>query len=310
LIDNAEDCIETCRLNHPDCDVVMDDVSTYNWEGVSANIVVGGPPCQGFSTLGPRDEDDPRNRLFRALLRCVDEVDAHVVVVENVPRFLKSPQGDGLIRELRYLGYNVRAEIVDCATYGVPQARKRTLVIASRRGLPTPWPEAEFGLGLLPVRTVADALALLPAIPDGRNWHRPLNLSETYNERIRSIPSGGSRRDLPADLVLDCWRTARGHSDVMGRMRWTQPATTIRTEFFRPEKGRFLHPTEDRPITVREGARLQGFPDSFRFPETLPTYPVARQIGNAIPPPVAKAIGVSVSRATGVESGASAGPVV
>jgi DNA (cytosine-5)-methyltransferase 1 len=296
LIDRAADCIETCQLNHSDAVAVAKDVSEIDWSGISADVVVGGPPCQGFSTIGLRSVHDPRNGLFSELLRCVDQVEPSVVVLENVARFLESPQAEGLIGGLRSQGYSVRAEVVDCVSFGVPQTRRRAVVVAALTGLPIPWPEARFGPGALPIRTVADALALLPRTPDGRNWHRSWNLSAVYDERIRSIPPGGSRRDLPADLVLDCWRTASGHSDVMGRLRWTQPATTLRTEFFRPEKGRFLHPTEDRPISIREGARIQGFPDSFAFPEALPAYPVARQIGNAIPPPLAKAIGTAIER--------------
>jgi DNA (cytosine-5)-methyltransferase 1 len=94
--------------------------------------------------------------------------------------------------------------------------------------------------------------------------------------------------------VLDCWKDADGYNDVLGRLQWHRPSTTIRTEFFRPEKGRFLHPTADRPITPREAARLQSFPDSFVFPEDQTLYSVGRQIGNAIPPLLAEAIGKAV----------------
>jgi DNA (cytosine-5)-methyltransferase 1 len=301
LVDRAPDCVETCRVNLSDVEVVEDDVAEFDWTGLSARVVVGGPPCQGFSSLGLRDVDDPRNRLFRALLRCVEHVEPEVVVVENVAGFLKSVQGDSLLDRLVYLGYSVRAEVVDCVSYGVPQTRRRALVVATPNGSPVLWPAAKYGKNGLPVRTVADAFAMLPRTPDGRNWHRAWNVSPAYEERIRSIPPGGSRVDLPADLVLDCWQKASGHSDVMGRLRWTSPANTLRTEFFRPEKGRFLHPTEDRPITIREGARIQGFPDSFCFPEAMQSYPVARQIGNAIPPPLAKAIGTAIGRNAAVQ---------
>jgi len=94
--------------------------------------------------------------------------------------------------------------------------------------------------------------------------------------------------------VLDCWRDASGFDDVLGRLEWHRPATTVRTEFFRPEKGRFLHPSEDRPITPREAARLQSFPDSFCFPEHQTLYSVGRQIGNAMPPRLAEAIGTAI----------------
>jgi len=135
---------------------------------------------------------------------------------------------------------------------------------------------------------------MLPRNPSGENWHRDHRFSDTYVERFRAIPAGGSRVNLPSDLNLECWRTAKGHTDVMGRLVWTRPSTTLRTEFFRPEKGRFLHPSEDRPLTLREGARLQGFPDSYRFPDSQTMASVARQIGNAIPPPLSRAIGLAI----------------
>jgi DNA (cytosine-5)-methyltransferase 1 len=305
LVDVAGDCVDTCRLNHPDAEVIQADVAAFDWEGVSADIVIGGPPCQGFSSLGLRDVDDPRNRLFRALVRCVHYVNPEFVVVENVSRFLKTVQGEALLTGLQDLDYSVRAEIVECMSYGVPQRRRRALIVASKNTNSVPWPDATFGANGFPLRTLADALAMLPRKPDGRNWHRASNISPVYGERIRSVPPGGSRVDLPADLVLDCWQKATGHSDVMGRMRWGSPATTIRTEFFRPEKGRFLHPTEDRTITVREAARIQGFPDSYEFPEDMEMYPVARQIGNAIPPPLAKALGLAILRQRSMCSAAS-----
>ena len=135
------------------------------------------------------------------------------------------------------------------------------------------------------------------------NWRMTIGskkLSGEYAERVRAIPAGGSRVDLPDDLSLDCWRKARGHSDVMGRLRWSMPAGTLRTEFHRPEKGRFLHPSEDRSISIREGARLQGFPDSYHFPEDLAFAMIARQVGNALPVTLARALGrVVITSMTG-----------
>ena len=112
----------------------------------------------------------------------------------------------------------------------------------------------------------------------------PLSLA-----RYESIPYGGSRRDLPDHMLAECWRgNTRGASDVMGRLVWERPAVTVRTEFYRPEKGRFLHPTEHRPITHLEAARIQGFPDDYLWAGTRAS--IARQIGNAVPPPLARAV--------------------
>ncbi len=197
-------------------------------------------------------------------------------------------------RALRDRGYSVRADVVNAADFGVPQRRLRAILSATRCGDEPAWPRPTHGHGTPRAhRTVADAFALLPTTPDGRNWHRPYPATAQL-ERIRSVREGGARSDLPVDLVLDCWRNTRGFSDVLGRLVWHRPAVTMRTEFFRPEKGRFLHPTEDRPVTVREAARLQSFPDAFVLPESQTLTSVARQIGNAMPPRLAEAVGLAI----------------
>jgi DNA (cytosine-5)-methyltransferase 1 len=305
LVDQAKDCAATCQLNHPDDDVIEGDISTIDWSGITASVVVAGPPCQGFSSLGHRNEDDPRNYLYQAVLACVEQTQPQVLVIENVPRFLTSKQGTDLVISLRALGYGVRTGVIDCTTVGTPQRRQRALISGAIDGTPAPWPIAQYGPGLQPLKTVADAFAFLPRVPDGKNWHISISLSKEHLERVRAIPHGGSRVDLPADLLLDCWREARGHTDVMGRLRWSQPATTLRTEFFRPEKGRFLHPSEDRSISIREGARLQSFPDTYRFPEHLAFSTIARQIGNAIPVSLAESIGQAIRRSRGYPKRAS-----
>ncbi len=289
------ECVETYRLNFPDGEVQAADVRDVDWHGWTADVVVGGPPCQGFSSLGRRKADDPRNDLTLEMLRCAEIVRPRILVIENVPRFLASSQCEHLEARLRELGYAVRGGTVNCVDFGVPQRRTRALLVAAQRGLPMPWPKGTHGSGGQPRhRTVADAFARLPIEPDGRNRHDGRHMSDAYLERFRSIGEGGSRRQLPPDLELPCWREASGHNDVLGRLEWQKPATTVRTEFFRPEKGRFLHPVADRPITAREAARLQSFPDSFRFPAGQTLYSVGRQIGNAVPPLLAEAIGIAL----------------
>lgn len=286
------ECLETYRLNFPDAEVVAGDVRDLDWSNLSADVVVGGPPCQGFSSLGRRRADDPRNDLTLEMLRCAEAVRPRAIVIENVPKFLKSGQFDQIKSRLRELGYAVRAGVVNCVDFGVPQRRTRALLVAAERGLPFPWPRSTHGgKGQPRLRTVADAFSRLPIEPHGRNGHDGKHMSDTYLERFRSIGEGGSRRQLPPDLVLPCWREAQGHNDVLGRLQWHKPATTVRTEFFRPEKGRFLHPVADRPITAREAARLQSFPDAFVFPPSHTLYSLGRQIGNAVPPLLGEAIG-------------------
>jgi DNA (cytosine-5)-methyltransferase 1 len=179
---------------------------------------------------------------------------------------------------------------LDASKFGVPQRRRRAFVIGIRRVEPQlPSPSGKR-------KTVREALKGLPTKPDGRNLHVGRNPTEKSLKRYRCIPPGGNRFDLMRkrpDLTPPCWKKKRtGSTDVFGRLIWNALAPTIRTEFFKPEKGRYLHPRAHRPITPREAARLQSFPDGFRFYGTLTE--IGRQIGNAVPPKLAKAVARSV----------------
>jgi DNA (cytosine-5)-methyltransferase 1 len=268
-----------------------------------ADVIVGGPPCQGFSPLG-RDRDDHSraqlNELWSEYLRAVVQVRPRAFVIENVPEFQKSAQFARLLElmethpvlQLYRFGYGV----LNAADYGVPQRRRRGIFMAVRGVEEVPWPpppthgpNAETGV---PHATVREAIADLPVRPTEVDLHIGRNPRPESLERYRAIPEGGNRFDLQRnrpDLTPACWlNKPTGTTDVMGRMWWDRPAPTIRTEFFKPEKGRYLHPTADRPITHREAARLQSFPDWFEFEGTK--IEIARQIGNAVPPGLGTAI--------------------
>lgn len=193
---------------------------------------------------------------------------------------------------------------MNAADYGIPQQRKRAFVFGSRIGVPplpkqthrSPNRAPSFETANLPVwRTVQDAIGDLPPVPDGTNWHIGRNPTEMSKKRYRCIPKGGNRWDLPEDLMPECWkRKTKGGTDLFGRLWWDRPSVTIRTEFYKPEKGRYLHPEAHRPITHREAARLQGFDDDFDF--VGKKIEVGIQIGNAVPPPLGYRIGLSVMR--------------
>lgn len=279
----------------------------------AADVIIGGPPCQGFSPLG-RDRDDASraqlNGLWRQYLRAVRQIRPRVFVIENVPEFQRSAQFRRL-RELMHTdpdlkGYGYGYGVLDAADYGVPQRRRRGIFIAVH-GVPhVPWPpppthgpDSPDGR---PYVTLRDVISDLPAYPErtdigydeqGRQLlHFRRNPTATSLARYRAIPEGGNRFDLARsrpDLLPRCWRNKpTGTTDVMGRLWWGRPSCTIRTEFYKPEKGRYLHPTADRPITHREAARLQSFPDGFVFEGNK--VQVGRQIGNAVPPLLGKAI--------------------
>ncbi|UVS79885.1 DNA cytosine methyltransferase [Actinokineospora sp. UTMC 2448] len=270
-----------------------------------ADVIIGGPPCQGFSNLGSRSVDDPRNQLWREYLRVVEHARPKVFVIENVDRFLSAPEF-ALLRA-HTSGYELTTGHLLAADFGVPQRRKRAFVIGSRIGaipLPSPthdraaWHGTETVLRGLPEQPATTRLPdsridfdgrPVPGVFKSADLHLGRTPTPLSLERYRHIPPGGGRFDLPDHLLPRCWREKRtGTTDVMGRMRWDHPSLTIRTEFYKPEKGQYLHPEHHRPITHQEAARLQTFPDDFGWCGTK--IEIARQIGNAVPPLLAAAV--------------------
>lgn len=266
-----------------------------------AEVLIGGPPCQGFSRLGRHRDDQIRselNGLWKQYLRVLVGVYPLVFMIENVPEFLSSPQFEGFLEALRednrLSDFRVDYRVVNAADFGVPQRRRRGIVIGSRIGLPS-WPDATHGPKVPNGRgymTVREAIGDLPEKPTGENLHFGRNVTEKSLQRYAAVPEGGNRFDLARnrpDLLPKCWQNKpTGTTDVFGRLWWDRPALTIRTEFFKPEKGRYLHPSLNRPITHREAARLQTFPDNFQFEGSKSE--VARSIGNAVPPMLAEAL--------------------
>lgn len=310
----------TYRLNHPGTDVFAGPIQEWldQYEVPEVDVIVGGPPCQGFSTLGKRDEQDERNALWYEYAKTIVRAQPRWFVVENVATFMKSAQYWLFRHETTRGGmledWTFEARVVNAADHGSFQARKRALLIGHRRDAAAPpWPVPEF-VGRH--RTVAEAIGDLPD-PVGDEWPTDtveldgesilggwttdeLHVGRKYRQisldRFAAIPPGGNRFDLPDDLKAPCWiKHTSGSGDVMGRLRWDTPSVTIRTEFFKPEKGRYLHPVADRVITHREAAILQGFPSTYRWAGTREQ--VARQIGNAVPLELGAAVGRAVLRA-------------
>jgi len=262
------------------------------------DLIIGGPPCQGFSQLGKRLENDPRNKLWQQYMNFIEFFNPKLFVMENVPQILTSEEYVSIKKIAEKLGYDVREKILHAVDYGVPQKRKRAFIIGSRIGIPefpqpthiAPDKKDLLTYGLKSWCVVKDAIGDLPRKPDNRNWHIGRNPTPMSLARYKAVPAGGNRFDLPRKLMPECWKNKpTGSTDVFGRLEWDKPALTIRTEFFKPEKGRYLHPKEHRPITIREAARLQTFPDDYILMGSA--VQVAKQVGNAVPPRLAKAIG-------------------
>ncbi|KAA6436288.1 DNA cytosine methyltransferase [Agrococcus sediminis] len=301
-------------------------------EQLEVDIVVGGPPCQGFSTLGKQNEEDERNTLWREYARSIERYRPKYFVVENVTAFFSSPQFSSFTALMAPGGalseYRWEAGVLNSADFGAFQARKRAIVIGSRRDmplvtLPTPTHHrdsyATVAEAFVGIPAAVDAIELSHVEPRGTvlvdGVRRPmfapadLHLGRRYTElslaRFKAIPQGGNRFSIEDhDLLPKCWKNHRtGSADVMGRLHWDRPSVTIRTEFFKPEKGRYLHPTANRAITHYEAAVLQGFPRSHRFVGSKTS--IARQIGNAVPIPLGRAIATQIQR--GVAAAEAAG---
>lgn len=276
-----------------------------------ADVVLGGPPCQGFSSLGKQEVADHRNALWEQYVEAVAVLRPEYFVLENVREFLRSEQFSGLEDACRphqrLSDYEIEPFVLDSSLYGAPQRRRRAIVIGRRRGHP-PVGEPPQALQRSSVREAFQGLASdvrdrdlpdrrtefdgqqVPGPFRGKELHLTRYFTQLSLRRYRSIPEGGNRFDIPDDLLAPCWRSHRtGAGDVMGRLLWDQPSVTIRTEFFKPEKGRYLHPTAHRPITHHEAARLQGFPDDYEWCGSKTS--IARQIGNAVPLPLGEALG-------------------
>lgn len=271
----------------------------------ACDVLIGGPPCQGFSPLNMLGVGLERRSLWREYLRALQQSAPWAFVMENVPELLRSAEYCAFADEARALGYIVEGRVLNAADYGVPQRRRRAIVLGSRTGFlawpePTHFPPDASSRGRRPWRTFREAVEGLPLTPSGKHWHRPRNPRPMSLERYMTIPGEGEGRfDLAArrpDITPACWlRKQSGSTDVFGRLWWDRPAFTIRTEFYKPEKGRYLHPSEHRPITVREAARCMSFPDEFELPEEQSMTTMAKQIGNAVPPLLAQTLAETVA---------------
>lgn len=292
-VETDDNTADTFRENF-EAEVLETDIreidSFEEWN--DADIVVGGPPCQGFSNLNrekTKELDDERNSLWRHYMRAVEEIEPDVFLIENVPRFLKSGEGARAVQIAEEQGYTTVVDTLWTHEYGVPQKRKRGFILGSKLGTPF-FPEQLDE----PERTVEDAIGDLPEEPTEENWHvSRKHVTDLSKNRMEEVPPGGNRFDIPEELLPQCWIDKdRGGTDLFGRLWWDRPSVTIRTEFYKPEKGRYLHPEANRSITIREGARLQTFPDDFEFVGARTR--VAPQIGNAVPPKLAYHIGEAI----------------
>ena len=351
---------KTYKENHLNTEVVVDDIRAICDRNLKKSLalkvgeldlLVGGPPCQGFSINAPiRTLDDKRNHLFRDYLRIAETLQPKAILIENVPGIVSLGKGtvvEQIYRKLTEMGYSVAHRILFAGHYGVPQMRYRTIFLAIRgedKRIDFPEPEYNasavanfsgakelcytiptlFARNLQPHTSVWNAISDLPEIKPGNavkkynypslpqsnyqkilrrgskniNNHMCSNLGKINLERLQHIPQGGSWRDIPYELLPNGLKRARrsDHTKRYGRLHPEGLCSTVLTKCD-PHWGSFFHPTQDRVISVREAARIQSFPDTYIFHGNL-TQQYA-QVGNAVPPLMAKALGETITKMIG-----------
>lgn len=313
------DFAKTHELNFPDSKMINRDVSLVDFRtelrGIGLkpgdiDIVAGGPPCQGFSTVGKKNLCDPRNSLFAQFLRAVEEVEPKYVIFENVSGFKRLYSGqiyEKVLRGLSELGFEHVSEILNARDFGAPQSRERTIILAWRKGLkPVQMPIATHGASR-PFLTLLEAISDLPRLHPGEE--RPDYLCDPnnayqsemrvaggaltehscakYGERMKlvisKVPPGGSVMDLPEEL-----RPKGYFKNTYARLMPDLPSPTITRNFGTPSSSRCIHPFQNRALSTREGARIQGFPDHYKFYGSKCRKNL--QIGNAVPPILGKVL--------------------
>ena len=321
------DFAATLVANHPNTNVINDDIHKIDFKDElkklgleSVDVLSGGPPCQGFSTIGSKNRQDPRNSLFYEYLRAVAETNPKYTIFENVSGFKRMYGGfayETLVRELGELGYDTKCQILNAADYGAPQIRYRTIVLGWKRGLPAldfPVPTNGAKAGQRPYLTLMEAISDLPQIGAGESSgqyatppqneyqrkmrgkqeklleHNAANYGAKMQEILRTIPEGGSVSDLPMRL-----RPRSAYCNTYARLLPNEPSPTITRNFGTPSSSRCVHPYQPRALSTREGARLQGFPDDYKFVGGKQSKNL--QIGNAVPPILGEAIARVVKKA-------------
>lgn len=302
--------LETYTLNHPSVRLYGDDIRSLSPEKMlcelglqvgQLDLLAGCPPCQSFSRLRKLNRAkalaDPRNALIEDFTRFALAMRPKQIMMENVPGLSLHHRFNKMLTAFKRGGYKVLWEILDVQDFGVPQRRKRLIVSASRINAPA---MAAPSLIRKSVRNALEGLGE-PGLSGDAIHDIKERRSEKVSEIIKHIPQdGGSRSQLPDYLQLDCHKRTSGFSDVYGRMSWDKPSPTITSGCHNPSKGRFLHPVENRTITLREAAVLQGFPKDYIFVPAHGKEAIALMIGNALPPPfiAAHAMSMKISQET------------
>ncbi|MCX6236986.1 MAG: DNA cytosine methyltransferase [Bacteroidia bacterium] len=285
--------VKVYQMNHPETKVIDKDIREIDasdilkeLNGEPLHLLAGCPPCQGFSSIRRLNRtesiDDDRNNLVLEFLRMVKELKPLTIMMENVPALKDYSLFKKVKQELKEMGYNPKVHVINVKDYGVPQSRRRLIMVGSILG------DIDIAESINKKVTVRETIGKMEKPEESNDLlHRIIaNHTPHVLEMIRLTPhNGGSRKDLPQKYVLSCHQKQNiGFNDVYGRLRWDDYSTTITGGCLNPSKGRFLHPEQDRVITPREAAMLQSFPQDYKLPFDIPKAALALLIGNALPP--------------------------
>lgn len=328
--DINQNAIRAYKLNHSKTHTICKDIANLSYNDISEfgtiDIVLGGPPCQSYSTLGKREMDDRAN-LFKEYLRIIELIKPSMFIFENVVGLISMQKGElfkHICQLFKELGYKIDFKILNAAEFGVPQIRERVIIVGiknsykSKFKFPTPthYNPSQTNLfgydNLLPFVSIKDALDDLPSIKSGENGdslgykfnpnnaflqfvrtaanlseHESPNNNDNLIKIMQTLKDGESKDDLPIEI-----RPKSGYCNTYAKMFWNKPAPTITRNFATPSSSRCIHPRDSRAMSIREGARLQSFPDDYIFYGSNTDKRL--QIGNAVPPLLSIALAKSV----------------
>lgn len=322
---------KTYVANHPNVKYVVKDIADLSGEellegtGYTKNdvdVIIGGPPCQGFSTLGKRFIDDPRNKLFKEYVRLVNEIRPKFFVMENVAGILSMEKGkvlENILKSFKEIDYKLEYKLLNAAEYGVPQQRERTIFIGTRMDVEIKYPEKTHTLSneqkLKKALTLWDAIGDLPQSDDEeittytsepknnyqkkiRNGatilanHKPSTHNEKAKKMMKYIPMGKSVWDVKNDIPKELIPTS-GYGNTYARLNANEPGMTITRNFACISSSRCIHPYLNRGLTAREAARIQSYPDNYIFKGSKSD--IHLQIGNSVPPILAEKIANTIT---------------
>lgn len=290
LVEIDKDCVGTLRQNRPNWKVIQEDVSKVDFKDMKADVVTGGFPCQAFSYAGKKlGFEDTRGTLFFEFARCIKEVQPKIFIGENVEGLLRHEGGKTLqimLDVLNEMDYNIKYKLLNAVQHGVPQKRKRLIIVGTRKDISFEYPEPQNKF-----LTMRDALKNVPRSPGQK-------FSESRAGIMKLVPPGGCWVNLPVELQKEymgaSYYSGGGKRGMARRIAWDEPCLTLTTSPSQKQTER-AHPDENRPLTVREYARVQTFPDEWEFTGGMNSQ--YKQIGNAVPVELGRRLGLKIIEA-------------